>query len=69
MLPSIKFLASCAGNLIVLNPAAQSTDDDVAGNQCSDTLDSPDMSRRITGIAVAVLACLLNYMLLSGMAY
>jgi tetratricopeptide (TPR) repeat protein len=28
-----------------------------------------DLSRRLTGIAVAVLACVLNYVLLSGMAY
>jgi tetratricopeptide (TPR) repeat protein len=28
-----------------------------------------DLPHRLTGIAVAVLACLLNYMLLSGMAY
>jgi len=60
---------SCAGNLIVLNPGAQSTDDDVAGNHRDDTHDSTHMSRRVTGIAVAVLACLLNYVLLSGMAY
>ncbi len=34
-----------------------------------DTPASIDMSRRIVGIAVAVLACLLNYSLLSGVAY
>lgn len=60
---------SCAANLIILNPDAQSTDDDGAGKQGDDTHDSSDMSRRVTGIAVAVLACLLNYVLLSGMAY
>ena len=31
--------------------------------------DAIDLSRRLTGIVVAVLACLLNYALLSGMAY
>ncbi|MBI4001439.1 MAG: ankyrin repeat domain-containing protein [Nitrospira defluvii] len=60
---------SCAENLIVLNPEARPTDEDMVAPHSDDTTGSPDMSRRMAGIAVAVLACLLNYALLSGVAY
>ncbi len=60
---------SCAENLIVLNPEARPADEGVVARHSDGTLGPTDMSRRVTGIAVAVLACLLNYALLSGMAY
>lgn len=59
---------SCHANLLVLNPSAQPTDEDTI-NPSSDCDPPIDLSRRLAGIAVAVLACLLNYVLLSGMAY
>lgn len=59
---------SCAGNLIVLNPETRPTDEEVVG-QPDDHLGSIDLSRRITGIAVATLTFLLNFVLLSGTAY
>ena len=59
---------SCQANLLLLNPGARPTDEDMIDR--SPECDLPvDLSRRPTGIAVAVLACLLNYLLLSGMAY
>lgn len=59
---------SCHANLLVLNPGARTTDEDIINR--SSACDPPvDLSRRLTGIAVAVLACVLNYVLLSGMTY
>ena len=62
---------SCAENLIVLNPEARSTDEDTVtvAPRTDGTTGNTDLSRRMAGIAVAVLACLLNYALLSGVGY
>lgn len=59
----------CGENLILLNPEARPTDEGIIAPHLDSRTDSPDMSRRMAGIAVAVLACLLNYALLSGVAY
>jgi ankyrin repeat protein len=60
---------SCAENLILLNPEARPTDEAIVNSRTEEATNSPDMSRRLTGIAVAVLACLLNYALLLGVTY
>ena len=62
---------SCAENLIVLNPEARSADEETVtvAPRTDGTTGNTDLSRRMAGIAVAVLACLLNYALLSGVAY
>ena len=59
---------SCHANLLVLNPAAGPTDEESTRRSWDENL-PVDLSRRLTGIAVAVLACVLNYVLLSAMAY
>ncbi|MCE3225110.1 MAG: protein of unknown function, contains Ankyrin and Tetratricopeptide repeat [Nitrospira sp.] len=59
----------CTENLIVLNPEARPTDEAMVDSRAVDATGTPDMSRRLAGIAVAVLACLLNYALLLGMTY
>lgn len=59
---------SCHANLLVLNPAARPTDEDKKTRSSDGDLPI-DLSHRLTGIAVAVLACALNYVLLMGMAY
>lgn len=59
---------SCHANLLVLNPERHLTDEDIINRVPQHDLPI-DLSRRLTGIAVAILACLLNYLLLSGMAY
>jgi predicted RNA-binding Zn-ribbon protein involved in translation (DUF1610 family) len=51
---------SCAENLIVLNPEARPTHEALVDSRAVDPTGSPDMSRRLVGIAVAILACLLN---------
>lgn len=58
----------CHANLLVLNPAAGPTDEESTRRSWDENL-PVDLSRRLTGIAVAVLACVLNYVLLSAMAY
>ena len=60
---------ACAGNLIVLNPEARSTDETIVDPRASSTEGSLDLSRRVAGLAVGVLACLLNYALLSEATY
>lgn len=58
---------SCQANLLLLNPAARATDED--RNNPGPEGDLPiDLSRRLTGLAVAAFACVLNYVLLAGMA-
>ncbi len=61
----------CAENLILLNPEARSTDDTTVTVtlHTDGSAGATDVSRRMAGIAVAVLACLLNYALVSGVAY
>lgn len=59
---------SCDGNVIVLNPEARPTEEERAARP-DDQLDPIDLSRRITGIAVATLTFLLNFALLSGTSY
>ena len=58
----------CHANLLVLNPAGRPTDEAMI-TRSRDREIPVDLSRRLTGIAVAVLACLMNYALLVGMAY
>ena len=60
---------SCSENLIVLNPEARPTDEAIVAPHADDITGTPAMSHRMAGIAVAVLACLLNYALLSGATY
>lgn len=60
---------SCAENLIVLNPEARPTDEAIVDFRAVDPTGSLDMSRRLAGIAVAILASLLNYALLLGVTY
>ena len=60
---------SCKENLLVLNPETRLTDEDMITGQTECVPPVIDLSRRLAGIAVALLACLLNYALLSGMAY
>lgn len=60
---------SCEENLIVLNPDARSTDETLVYSHTVEATGSPDLSRRLAGIAAAILACLLNYALLSGVTY
>ncbi|MCW5797641.1 MAG: ankyrin repeat domain-containing protein [Nitrospira sp.] len=59
---------SCQANLLVLNPATRPTDEDRNDRSGEDDLPL-DLSRRLAGIAVAALACALNYVLLVAMAY
>ena len=59
----------CGENLIILNPEARPTDEATVAAHADGTNGITDLSRRMAGIAVAVLACLLNYALLSGVAY
>ncbi|MGC3973356.1 MAG: ankyrin repeat domain-containing protein [Nitrospira sp.] len=59
---------SCRANLLVLNPASRTTDEETSTGSWDG--DFPiDLSHRLAGIAVAVLACALNYALLVAMAY
>lgn len=60
---------SCRENLLVLNSAAGSTDEELIGQQGQITPPPTDLSRRVAGLAVAILACLLNYVLLSAMGF
>ncbi len=60
---------ACAENLIILNPDGKPADIETVGPHADNAAGSPDLSRRVAGLAVAVLACLLNYALLSGVAY
>ena len=62
---------TCAENLIVLNPEVRPTDEATVAvaPHVNSATGATDLSRRAAGIAVAVLACLLNYALLSGVAY
>lgn len=55
---------SCRENLLALNQATQATDERLIALSEPTGLPSIDLSRRVTGLAVAVLACLLNYILL-----
>lgn len=59
---------SCHANLLILNPAGQPTDKDTITRSWAGDLPI-DLSRRLIGIAVAVMACVLNYVLLSAMTY
>ena len=59
---------SCRANLLVLNPAGPATDEDRSTRSWDGDLPI-DLSRRLAGLAVAVLACALNYVLVVGMAY
>ena len=61
--------SSCNENLLVLNSEAGPTDEEMITRHLESDPPVTDLSRRLTGLAVAVLACLLNYVLLSGMAY
>lgn len=60
---------SCKENLLVLNPETRPTEEEMITRQPECDPPMIDLSRRLTGLAVAILACLLNYALLSGMAY
>jgi Tfp pilus assembly protein PilF len=55
--------------LIVLNPDTRPTDEALVYSRMVEATGSSDMSRRLAGIAVAILTCLLNYTLLSGVTY
>ncbi|HQV46181.1 MAG TPA: ankyrin repeat domain-containing protein [Nitrospira sp.] len=59
---------SCNENLLILNPDGQPADEDMVTPSSAGGSDATDMSRRLVGLAVALLACVLNYALLAGMA-
>jgi predicted RNA-binding Zn-ribbon protein involved in translation (DUF1610 family) len=62
---------TCGENLIVLNPEVRPADGVTVAvaPHVDSTTGTTDLSCRAAGIAAAVLACLLNYALLSGVAY
>lgn len=60
---------SCRENLLVLNQRTQETDGALIDRQGPAAPPSVDLSGRITGLAVAALACLLNYVLLSTLGF
>lgn len=60
---------SCRENLLVLNRRTQETDVALIDRQRSTAPPSIDLSCRIAGLAVATLACLLNYVLLSTLGF
>ncbi|MCS6289802.1 MAG: ankyrin repeat domain-containing protein [Nitrospira sp.] len=53
---------------MILNSDGQPADEDMIAQSSAGGPDATDMSRRLVGLAVAVLACVLNYALLAGMA-
>ena len=59
---------SCQENLLFLNPNEQPADEEPVVRYSESSTEAIDLSRRLTGLAVAVLACVLNYALLAGMA-
>lgn len=60
---------SCQANLLILNPNGSAADEELAVSHSVSAPDATDMTRRLVGIVVAVLACVLNYLLLAGMGF
>lgn len=60
--------SSCNENLLILNPDGPPADEDMIVPSSAGRADATDMSGRLVGVAVALLACVLNYALLAGMA-
>ncbi|MBV6468960.1 MAG: hypothetical protein NBKEAIPA_00839 [Nitrospirae bacterium] len=58
---------SCGSNLIVLDSGSVPEEDRTAAEASFTPPEVVDLSRRLTGLAIAVLTCLLNYALLTGM--
>lgn len=60
---------ACRANLLVLNSATRHTDEELIESNLAMGSPAPDLSRRVAGFAVAAMACLLNYVLLSAMGF
>lgn len=60
---------ACRENLLVLNQTSHHTDHERIGSNLATESAAPDLSRRVVGLAVAAMACLLNYVLLSAMGF